>query len=429
MRYCLLFALCLVVPHTASAQWIPQGVPLCTASGEQRNPLMTSDGAGGAVVGWRDQRNGNEDVYAQRISSTGAVLWTADGVPVCTAPGEQSEPNLIPDGSSGAILVWYDGRDGDNDIYIQRLDSSGDPLWTANGVPVDTLAGDQRKNARGPIVSDGAGGAIVVWFDFGSSSSRIHAQKIDYQGIVQWADNGIDVSPSAAGSQGNPVVLEDGAGGAFVVWTDSRNGNNDIYAQRLNSVGTPLWFTGPDNGIAVCTATDVQRFPVIAADGLGGFVVVWEDWREPGHSLAYAQRVNGVGAVQWAADGAPVAHATHGQTSIVMAGDEKGGWLVAWKDDDPPFDNDYDVYAQRLAPRGTRCGTPAAWPCARRLTAKKNPKSSPTRAAAPTLPGSTSATANIFTSTRSGSTKPGSSLGISTAFPPATRLVIRSCPH
>ena len=353
MRYCALFALCLVaLPHIASAQWIPQGVPLCTASGEQRNPLMTSDDAGGAIVGWRDQRNGNEDVYAQRISNTGAVLWTADGVAVCTALGDQSEPNLIPDGSSGAILVWYDQRDGDNDIYVQRLDASGDPLWTANGVPVDTLAGDQRKNARGPIVSDGAGGAIVVWFDFGSPSSRVHAQKINSQGVMQWANNGIEVSPSAAGSQGNPVVLEDGAGGAFVVWTDSRNGNNDIYAQRLNSVGTPLWFTGPDNGIAVCTATDIQRFPVIAADGLGGFVVVWEDWREPGHSLAYAQRVNGVGAVQWAADGVPVAHATHGQTSIVMAGDEMGGWLVAWQDDDPPFDNDYDVYAQRLGTAG-----------------------------------------------------------------------------
>ena len=349
----VLLALCLVLlPHIAGAQWIPQGVPLCTVSGEQRNPLMTSDGAGGAIVGWRDQRNGNEDVYVQRISNTGAVLWAADGAPVCVALGDQSEPNLISDGSNGAILVWFDARDGDNDIYAQRLDANGNPLWTMNGVPLDTLAGDQRKNVRGPIVPDGAGGAIVVWFEFGSSSSRVRAQRINSQGVVQWANNGVEVSPHALGSQGNPVVLEDGAGGAFVIWTDSRNGNNDIYAQRLNSLGVPQWFTGPDNGIAVCTAANVQRLPVVAADGTGGFVVAWEDLRNPGQSRAYTQRVNSAGVVQWTADGVPVGDATHAQTAIVIAGDETGGWLLAWKDDNPPFDGVYDVYAQRLNSSG-----------------------------------------------------------------------------
>ena len=117
------------------------------------------------------------------------------------------------------------------------------------------------------------------------------------------------------------------------MWNDSRNGVFDIYAQRLNALGEPQWFTGPDNGIAVCTATDLQRFPVIAADGLGGFVVAWEDWRDPGQSLAYVQRVNSAGAVQWLADGVPVGNVTHSQTSIVIAGDAAGGWLLAWEDD------------------------------------------------------------------------------------------------
>ena len=109
MRYRGFFAVCLVfLPHIASAQWIKNGVPLCTASGDQIVPFMTSDGAGGAIVAWSDTRNGNVDAFAQRISNAGTVLWAAGGVPVCTAAGDQSEPNLIPDGSHGAFLVWYD---------------------------------------------------------------------------------------------------------------------------------------------------------------------------------------------------------------------------------------------------------------------------------------------------------------------------------
>jgi hypothetical protein len=354
MKYRGFFAVCVAfLPHIASAQWIQNGVPLCTSSGDQFTPLMCSDGAGGAIVAWSDTRNANGDVFAQRVSGVGEVLWTAGGVPVCTAAGYQSEPNMIPDGSHGAFLVWYDQRNGDYDIYAQHLDGSGDPLWTSNGVPLDTLAENQMKNFRGPIVSDGAGGVIVTWWDNGTSAHRVHAQRLNDLGVAQWADNGIEVSPSATGAQNFPVILEDGAGGAFIVWNDSRNGGEfDIYAQRLNALGQPQWSTGPDNFIAVCTATDLQRFPVIAADGFGGFVVAWEDWRDPGQSLAYIQRVNSAGAVQWSADGVPVGNVNHSQTNITMDGDAAGGWLVAWADDAPPFDGDLEIFAQRLGTAG-----------------------------------------------------------------------------
>ena len=44
------------------------------------------------------------------------------------------DPQIIPDGMGGAIIAWGDGRNGKNDIYVQRMDSYGVPQWTPNGV-------------------------------------------------------------------------------------------------------------------------------------------------------------------------------------------------------------------------------------------------------------------------------------------------------
>ncbi|GAG12961.1 unnamed protein product, partial [marine sediment metagenome] len=43
---------------------------------------------------------------------------------------------------------------------------------------------------------------------------------------------GTAVSSSSEGAR-NPQVISDGDGGAIIVWTDFRFGNYDVYAQRI----------------------------------------------------------------------------------------------------------------------------------------------------------------------------------------------------
>ncbi len=64
-----------VVP--AGAEWIDNGVAMCTENGEQLNVASASDGAGGAFIAWSDRRAASGEVYAQRINSSGAALWAA----------------------------------------------------------------------------------------------------------------------------------------------------------------------------------------------------------------------------------------------------------------------------------------------------------------------------------------------------------------
>ena len=90
---------------------------------------MVSDGQGGGIVVWYDFRSGtNSDIYAQRVNGAGLVQWTVDGVAICTAVGDQLVPQIIADGSGGAIMVWEDRRsDVSPDIFAQGISAGGLP--------------------------------------------------------------------------------------------------------------------------------------------------------------------------------------------------------------------------------------------------------------------------------------------------------------
>ena len=158
------FFISTIFAFSANAAWITNGVPICTADYYQGDARLVSDGAGGAIITWYDQRGYNDDIYAQRIDAWGHVLWTVDGADVCTFSASQSYPEIAPDGAGGAVICWMDPRTPASgwDIYAQRINSSGSKLWTADGVHV---CGASDTQGQPEIASDGAGVAIIVWYD------------------------------------------------------------------------------------------------------------------------------------------------------------------------------------------------------------------------------------------------------------------------
>jgi hypothetical protein len=328
------------VNASGAVQWAAGGIILSTASSYVQNSRSISDGAGGAIVTWEGYNGANWKVYAQRVDASGVVQWTTDGVALCTATGDQEHPAITSDGAGGAIVTWDDAR-GSQDIYAQRVNASGAVQWTADGVALCSAAGPQEYPA---IASDGAGGAIVAWMDGRIVGTwDIYAQRVDASGAVQWIANGMPLC-TAVGNQGSPMIIFDGAGGAIVTWDDAR-GSQDIYAQRVNASGVSLWTA---DGVALCTATWDQSGPTIVSDGAGGAIVAWNDARsdDPVNYDIYAQHANASGAVQWTADGVALCTAAGDQELPAIVSDGAGGAIVAWGD---KRNGDFDIYAQRVS--------------------------------------------------------------------------------
>jgi hypothetical protein len=305
------------VDATGAPQWTANGVPVCTATGAQRSPRLASDGAGGCIVSWQDERisSQNPNIFVQRLDDTGAPQLGVNGSPVCNDGGIQTGPAITADGLGGAIIFLTDLRGGPTApaVFAQRVDATGTPQFAANGLNVLAM---QQFGGRVSGAVAAPGNAIVLTnqflFDFGNNTitSELVAQKINGVGAAQWGAAGAIVV-----SNGSFIVyehmVEDGFGGAIVGWSDSRNGTFDIFAQRLNPPdGAPMWTA---NGVTVSNAASYQQLGSVTHDSNGNSFYVWADQRG-GQPDVYAQQLNFLtGAPQWTANGTRVCGASRGQ--------------------------------------------------------------------------------------------------------------------
>lgn len=342
-----LLAITCLATRPAHAAWPHDpyaNLPLCLAGGVQIQPQIVPDGSGGAISVWQDSRAGNNDIYAQRVSAAGVTLWTTNGVVVCSAAGSQQFPKAVPDGAGGVIVAWEDVRAGNSDIYAQRVDANGVPQWTANGVAVCVQTSIQNTVS---LAVDTDGSTVLGWTDARAGGSDIWAQRLSAAGAPQWIADGIAIC-SAAGAQRNVRVVRSAPGNWILVWEDPRNAGTalDIYAQRVTAPGTLQWAL---DGEVVTNENFDQLQMVALPDGANGAFVAWADFRSgSGVADIYAQRLSVSGTALWSSTDVPVCVASNHQAAPVMAPDGQGGIFVAWVDSRLALSD--GVYAQRLAP-------------------------------------------------------------------------------
>ncbi|MEZ5064203.1 MAG: FlgD immunoglobulin-like domain containing protein [bacterium] len=331
------------------------GKPLVTATGAQtHSALAIGEFQDLAYAAWTDARNGNNDIYARPFDTTTFDYWGANGLALCTDPADQDFP-AIASSATATIVAWEDFRNGNYDIYAQRPMPGGTVGWAANGVAVCTNTAAQVS----PMIVSSGTGAIIAWNDrrHGTGVNALYAQRVDGNGVPQWAAGGIPLAIST-----NLIILPrmipDGSDGAILVWEDDRNlatTGPDIFAQRVTFGGAVQWGA---NGLAVCTAPLAQSSPDVSSDESGGAIVTWQDVRVNGPTNVYAQRVSAAGAPLWTANGIAVCVATGNQFTPAIT-TEQGAAYVAWED--RRSDLSGDVYAQRIDVASGQLGLPQAW--------------------------------------------------------------------
>ena len=343
MRHFLLLLLVGSVFATGEFEWIENGVPV--RQGVHIEWQRTGDvGASGEMIfGWSDTRTGDRDIYVQKIDTLGAKLWGDTGIRATVADGRQEDPVLVSDGSGGAFLAWIDYRDDEyGDVYVQHLDSDGNLSWDPAGVPVAVNTGSQQSAnmARGT-----AGVAYVIWDDGSlSQSGDIFGTVLTTTGpLPSGGTNGLPVV-NASGTQTNHSIETSGSE-VVVVWRDTRDTNDpDIYGQRLDVNLTGLW---GENGIMICGNASDQVYPKVApADG-DRVAVSWLDHRNNLKTDVFSQLLDVNGNAVWAADGVPLTNLPSEQNGSRVKSNGVNRIYYVWQD----FRNnaqDPDIYMQSL---------------------------------------------------------------------------------
>jgi hypothetical protein len=279
---------------------------------------------------------------------------------------------VADDDNGGAYVVWE--HRFPVEILAQHLNASGQPTWAAGGILVTNPWTGYQAMPR--VVSDGAGGVIVVWLDGRAGSCDesfmaecdIYGQRLDSAGALLWGSAGIPVS-TAANNQGvnGLAIVSDAAGGAIVAFSDSRAGEGlTVYAQRMDASGNPVW---PLNGVLFGQQPNANDTPDIAqveliSDGSGGAIGGWyfTSYIAPATISLRAQRISSAGQLMW--DSGPVAvpgvsasdpNGTGTQTFGMATDGSAGAVIVAsWQ---PSSAHVPSILAQRLSSSGT-----IAWP-------------------------------------------------------------------
>jgi hypothetical protein len=121
-------------------------------------------------------------------------------------------------------------------------------------------------------------------------------------GQYLWWRDGVLVSPLSDSNAG-PGIAEDGTGGVFVGWVDTRTGTKEAYVQRIDSTGSRLW---GDAGRMVRTDTGSHNSPHVIPDGQGGMIVLWNDLRISSCCQVFGQRFDPTGNPMWESLGTPI---------------------------------------------------------------------------------------------------------------------------
>lgn len=316
-----------------------KSVDVASSPALERAVAAVPDGAGGAIAVFeferRDGENkGDVDIAAQRISADGQLLWNEGrrSTLVGYSKWQERKPVVVPDGKGGVIVFheqWApaDSRNaGDVDVAAQRLSPEGDLLWANGEQSVDVGATTQIE--RNPVaIADGQGGAFVA-FEIEMRAGEykgdvdIAAQHVDSDGNLQWrkADDPRPVA-SSKWLERRPYLVRDRDGGVIIFheqWAPAgseNEGDVDIAAQRVSSLGQLLWAEGRKS-IDVGSSRQIERLATAIPDGEGGAIAVFEfEMRgDDKSSSAVAQRISADGQLLW----------NEGQRSVFMP---RGDWL------------------------------------------------------------------------------------------------------
>ena len=284
-----IYARCL----TAGGTWATTNDLLVSAfTSSQMDAAVTALGDGNAVVVWADATNSFRDVYAQRLSPTGARLGSEFLVNQFTGFNQRS-PAITALSDGRFVVVWISEQ--------QRFENSTDVyarLYAANGAPAGSefLVNAATNVCANPTVAASSdGGFLVAWME---ATPFVSTNKA----VMQWDVYARPVSGAGAGGLGvtrrvntqtfgDQLAPKAAANGTdyLVVWTSmGQDGSQEgVYGQFLLGSGALL---GDELRMNTTTAS-FQKFPAVAADGAARFVTVWSSFVGGAGSVdLYAQR-------------------------------------------------------------------------------------------------------------------------------------------
>ena len=187
-----------------------------------------------------------------------------------TMYGWNSQPAISADGDGNFVICWlYSMNWIEFDIYAQRYASNGATLGAFFKVNEYTINGFYSVPA---ISVDDLSNFVICWTDNRNGDTDIYAQRYASNGVALGVNFKVNDDIGNT-EQTYPAISTDGDGNFTICWQDTRNGEDfDIYVQRYSSNGSSL---GDNFKVNDDFGNTLQKHPAISCDYNGNFVICW----------------------------------------------------------------------------------------------------------------------------------------------------------
>lgn len=330
---------------------------------------------------WEDERNGDWDLFCQKIDSSGAFVDTNTKIVSDSLFSDQIQPDLARIGDSSFVLVWIDGaeldlylqlfnpdltpitekievspslcwspkvssfddstfvvvwKDESDDIYARRFNFSG--IAFGPSFKVNDSSEEWRVSPSVDVYSDS--GFVVVWEDYRDSDADIYFQRFNYSGS-KIDTNILANSDLGDEDQYQPEVSFGKDGGFMISWVDTRNDNPDIYAKIFFWDGI---VKKPDFKVNTDLGSDYQWDPCVGSYSEGKYVVCWTDLRD-GWAI-YNQIFDTAGTRVGINTMISDSSITGTREKVSLSVNQDGFYAVSWEDERNLHN---DIYCQRVS--------------------------------------------------------------------------------
>lgn len=232
-------------------------------------------------VVWYDWRDGNDEIYYKRTTNHGAG-WDPD-IRMTVAAGYSGTPSLSLNGPV-LHLTWEDKRDGNSEIYYKRSTNNGSS-WESE-IRLTNSAG----TSSAPSIAVSGQLVHISWYDNRDGNYEIYYMR-SLDGGANWGPN-VRLTNNVLRSELSCIAVSESD--VHVVWYDNRHGNDEIYFKHSSNNGDE-W----SSDVRLTNASGTSRYPNIAASGLL-LHLIWDDSREGPYSLYYKNSTDG--GISWSAD-------------------------------------------------------------------------------------------------------------------------------
>lgn len=338
---------------TKNNVWPDDDITIETAN-NRSNPVIVSDLAGNQYIAWDDGSTGNRDVYYVKYGPGGTELW-GGAKKLNTEAGSKDQTNpkiaLTEFGTnSTSTVVWQDNRANNLDIYAQKYYEDGEPVWI-DGTKERLINSDGTNTDQydPQVVTDTDDNIYIVWTDERNGNQDIYAQKYNQDGEKQWL-NDIQVNNNSSENQYSPAIAIDSSNNLYITWTDERNVNKDIFAQKIDENGVRDVIWNDNKKINTDSTTTNQSESSIAINNTGDIYIAWTDERN-GDEDIYAQKYDTNGNPIWPTDtriNINTGNSSQSDPQITINPTD-GTAYVTWNDN---RNGEFDVFASPIEPYG-----------------------------------------------------------------------------